>query len=226
MRLYLGTHDGNPGGAALTWIGAIVEEEQWARVLPAVITAFGVLLGVVVTVWKATNRELVAQRRASESLSLMESWEAAEPDGTDSNEVRTHNSLREELRDRALYSTQVYLESTKPFCTSYWQPFTLVILGSLWIWIVFQTQIGPSSDQPWIALIYWLLAFAVVGIAWYLAFQVSRHKEIVARSRRAGSRAASKFPKRASTLRHPTPTGAANAESAPETAPRGVAEGH
>ncbi|WP_017197906.1 hypothetical protein [Arthrobacter sp. M2012083] len=166
--------------------------DDWARIITAIAGVFGLLVSVVAAVRTATNRETVAQRRASESLALLKSWEETQLNDENQRDVRAREALRQELLDRALHFTQIYVASTRPVYTSYWQPIGFGVFGLLWVWGVAQSPLGPSASSSWLVLVYLMLGVFVGGFAVFMYVRVSRHKEEVRARRKAGSRAATK----------------------------------
>ncbi|POH72150.1 hypothetical protein [Arthrobacter glacialis] len=147
-----------------------MEFAQWGPLVGAIVAA----IGVSWSVYQVSNRASIAHRRASGALSLLKSWNETELGEEDHGDVRAKQSLRRELVEHAFRSTQIYVSSTKPKLTSYWQPILFLVCGGLCIW-AFDKSGDPGN--PWI-----VASFVGVLLAMFVSFivmvlRVSRHHE-------------------------------------------------
>lgn len=183
-----------------------MEPDRWAGIVTAVTGLLAVLVTVVLAVRKATDREMVAYRRASESLQLLRSWEETDLSlGQEidlkaiDDDVRARQAFRRDLINRASHFTQVYILSTKPLLTSYWQPVGFVVYGAWLIWWAFQSQ------DSWL---YLLSAGIVLVIAWVMFVRVGQYKDDAKALRRASRRVALQDKREAARKKRPSPADA------------------
>ncbi|MFJ6537249.1 hypothetical protein ACIQH5_13580 [Paenarthrobacter sp. NPDC091711] len=152
--------------------------DQWGRFLGGVAGVAAVFVTVGLAVRKATDREAVAQRRASESLALLKAWQEVELREDEHSDERARQSFRRELIDRASHFTQVYASVTQPYVTSYWQPTVFGVLSFAWVGAVFFGLLGPVHQGSlfWL-LLFFFLCLGVGGTTAVMIVKVSQYKQ-------------------------------------------------
>ncbi|SEF11729.1 hypothetical protein SAMN04489740_4136 [Arthrobacter alpinus] len=154
-----------------------MELDQLGRILAGIAGLLGVVVTVFLAARKATNREAIAHRRASEALSLLKAWEETKLADESPGDLRAKASLRLELLDQALRSTQIYVSSTKPILTTYWASFIFFAYVPISAGIMMFKLEASDLDNPWIQAMVVGVPMAVLFAAVFVSFRVSQHRQ-------------------------------------------------